>query len=90
MNEFDFEELLRVQNRMASLVSREAEVDSKIKILTLIDDLTHGKKKKVQVEHIIIEGKAQGMSESEVVSTIEKLKVDGLLAEPEIGFVQKT
>ncbi|RJQ17127.1 hypothetical protein C4573_03665 [Candidatus Woesearchaeota archaeon] len=90
MNESDFEELLKVQNKMASLVSREAEVDSKIKILSLMDDLTTGKKKKIQVEHLIVEAKNQGMSEAEVLSTVDKLKDDGLLAEPESGFIEKS
>jgi hypothetical protein len=90
MDQTDFEDLLRIQNKMASLVAREAEVDSKIKILTLMDEITGNKRKKIQVEHIIIEGKHQGMSEREITSTLEGLKDDGILAEPETGYVIKT
>jgi len=90
MDEASFEELLRIQNRMASLVSQEAEVDTKIKILTVIDDITGHKKKKVQVEHVVIEARNQGMSESEAANTIEKLIDDGLLAMPEQGYIVKT
>ena len=90
MDEASFEELLRIQNRMASLVAREAETDTKIKILTIIDEITGQKKKKVQVEHLIIEATNQGMTEKEVTDTLDKLKTDGLLAEPERGYVIKT
>ncbi len=90
MDEASFEELLRIQNRMASLVAREAEVDIKIKILTVIDDITGNKKKKIQVEHVVIEAKNQGLSEREAVNTIEKLIDDGILAMPEEGYIVKT
>lgn len=90
MDATDFEELLRIQNRMASLVANEVEVDGKIKVLSIIDDITGNKKKKVQIEHIMIECRNQGMSESQVASTLEKLKSDGLLVEPEDGYVAKT
>lgn len=90
MDEASFEELLRIQNRMASLVSQEAEVDTKIKVLSLIDDITGHKKKKVQVEHVIIEAHHQGMTESEVTSTIDKLIDDGILEMPENGYIVKT
>jgi DNA replicative helicase MCM subunit Mcm2 (Cdc46/Mcm family) len=90
MDEADFEDLLRVQNRMAQMVAREAETDIKIKLLTIIDEMITPKRKKIQVELLLIEAESQGMSEGEILATIDKLKDDDILIEPEQGYIQKT
>jgi DNA replicative helicase MCM subunit Mcm2 (Cdc46/Mcm family) len=48
-----------------------------------------GSKKKIQKEKLIIESENQGISEMEVMGLIEKLKKDGLVFEPQPGYLQK-
>ncbi|MBU0471746.1 MAG: hypothetical protein KKF89_02545 [Nanoarchaeota archaeon] len=90
MDEFDFDRLMEIQRMTASSIRRESEVDNKIKILDILNELTATKGKKVQVEEVIIEAGVQGLGESEVLSTLDSLKADGILKEPEIGYVQLT
>lgn len=84
----DFEDVMRLQKRLASSMLDEFELDSKIKLLTIFDEIA-GNKKKIQTEKMLIEAENRGMSELEVTSVIEKLKRDGLLFEPQTGYLQK-
>ncbi len=90
MDSTSFEELLRIQNNMASLLAQEAETDNKIKVLSIIDDLTTKTRKKVQVEMVLIEAQSQGLTEAETLRTIDQLVNDRLIYQPEAGYVQKT
>ncbi len=83
----DFDRLMEIQRFTASRIRQEAEVDNKIKVLEIISDLAD-KRGRVQIEAIIIEAYAQGLSESEVLSIIDSIKKDGVLKEVEQGFVQ--
>lgn len=89
MDATSFEELLRIQNNMASLLAQEAETDNKIKVLSIIDDLTTRSRKKIQVESVLIEAQNQGLSEGETLRTIDQLISDRLIIQPEPGYVQK-
>ena len=84
----EFDDVMRLQKQLASSMLDDFELDSKIKVLTLFDELV-GSKKKIQTEKLLIEAEQHGMSEFEVVSVIEKLKNDGLLFEPQPGYLQK-
>ena len=84
----DFDRLMEVQRMTASLIRQEAEVDNKIKIIEIVTDLSASRNGKVQVEEVLIEADIQGLSEEEVLATIDSLKRDGLVQEPEVGFVQ--
>ncbi len=84
----DFEDVMRLQKRLASSMLDEFELDSKIKILTIFDEIA-GSKKKIQTEKLMIEAENHGMGEIEITSIIEKLKRDGLLFEPQSGYLQK-
>ena len=88
LDESEFDEVIKLQKQLASSMVDDFELDSKIKILTLLDEIV-GKKKKVQTEKMLIEAENQGMSEMEVMATIEKLKKDGLIFEPQPGYLQK-
>ena len=90
LDESEFEQLLRYQRQMASAIINDAEIDTKIKILNLIDDMTKGKRKKIQMEQLLIEGQLEGISERDIRETLEKLKGDNLVIEPEVGYIQKT
>jgi DNA replicative helicase MCM subunit Mcm2 (Cdc46/Mcm family) len=88
LDETDFDEVMKLQRQLASSAIDEFEMDSKIKLLTIFDDVAHGKKK-IQTEKLLLEAENHGMSEFEVMSVIEKLKRDGLLFEPNSGYLQK-
>ena len=88
LDESEFDEVIKLQKQLASSMVDDFELDSKTKILTLLDEIV-GKKKKVQTEKMLIEAENQGMSEMEVMATIEKLKKDGLIFEPQPGYLQK-
>ncbi|MBC8500638.1 MAG: hypothetical protein ISS25_00810 [Nanoarchaeota archaeon] len=88
MDDFDFDRLMEIQRMTASRIRQESEVDNKIKILDILNELTATKGKKIQVEEVIIEAGTQGLAESEVTATLDALKEDGMVIEPETGFVQ--
>lgn len=88
MDDSDFDRLMEIQRMTASSIRQESEVDNKIKILNILTDMTTSKGKKIQVEEVIIEAGAQGLAEAEVMATLDALKVDGMVKEPEIGYVQ--
>ena len=84
----EFDDVMRLQKQLASSMLDDFELDSKIKVLTIFDELA-GNKKKIQTEKLLIEVEHHGMSEFEITSIIEKLKRDGLLFEPQPGYLQK-
>ncbi len=86
MDEAEFEELLRIQRMTLRTVTNESETDDKIKLINLIRDLT-GSKKKITKESIILEAELEGMSETDVDRIIGLLKKDGLIKEPEKGYI---
>ncbi len=88
LDETDFDDVIRLQKQLASSMLDDFELDSKIKVLTIIDEVAGGKKK-VQTEKVLVEAEHQGMSELEVSGVIEKLKRDGLILEPQPGYLQK-
>jgi DNA replicative helicase MCM subunit Mcm2 (Cdc46/Mcm family) len=85
----EFDDVVRLQKQLASSMLDDFELDSKIKVLTIFDELA-GNKKKIQTEKLLIEAEHHGMGEFEITSIIEKLKRDGLLFEPQPGYLQKS
>jgi len=83
----EFDELLRIQRQIANNLSREREMELKIEILTLLNSLTTGKKKKIQKEALIIEATNQGIGENEVEGTLALLRNDGLIKEKD-GYIE--
>ena len=84
----EFDDVMRLQKQLASSMLDDFELDSKIKVLTIFDELA-GSKKRIQTEKLMIEAEHRGMGEFEISSVIEKLKRDGLLSEPQPGYLQK-
>jgi DNA replicative helicase MCM subunit Mcm2 (Cdc46/Mcm family) len=84
----EFDDVMRLQKQLQNSMMDDFELDAKIKVLTLFDELA-GSKKKIHTEKLLIEAEHHGMGEFEVSSVIEKLKRDGLLYEPQPGYLQK-
>ncbi len=83
----DFEELLKIQRTMASRIVEESTTDAKIKLYNLISSITTGKKKRIPLEQIIIVAEEEGFTEREVMRTLDELKADNMVSEPEEGFI---
>jgi len=88
LDDTEFDEVMKLQRQLASSMMNDFELDTKIKLLTIFDEVA-GKRKKVQTEQVISEAENQGMAEMEITATIEKLKRDGILFEPQPGYLQK-
>ena len=89
MEESDFDELMRIQRFMASRIVQESEMDAKIKLLDLINEMHLDKKGRINKEKLLVEAQLQGMSENEVTRLIEELKRDHFIAEEEEGYLRK-
>ena len=89
MDEADFEDLMRIQRMMARRVASETETESKIKLMTIINDMVTDKNKKVHKEAVLLEAQAQGMTEAEVEKDLKALKDDDMITEPEEGFIKR-
>ena len=89
MDEFDFEEIMRQQRLTLRSVAQESETDGKIKLISVINSMTTSKTKRLHREAVVIEAQLEGMSESEVERTLELLKQDHIIDEPEEGFIRK-
>jgi len=87
LDDGEFDEVMKLQRQLASSMIDDFELDSKIKILTILDEVAG--KKKIHTEKLLLEAEQQGMTEGEITATIEKLKKDGLILEPQIGYLQK-
>ncbi|MCF7872398.1 hypothetical protein K9L97_05180 [Candidatus Woesearchaeota archaeon] len=87
MDPNSFDEIMRVQRMMASRVMNESSMDSKIKLLNILRDLSTGPNAKIMREHINYEAQMEGMMESEVMRLIEELKSDRLVEETKEGDI---
>ncbi len=89
MDEADFEDLMRIQRMMAGRIASETETESKIKLMSIINDLVTDKNKKIHKEAMLVEAEAQGMTEAEVTRVLKSLKDDHFIIEPEEGFIKR-
>ena len=89
MDEADFEDLMRIQRMMASRIASETETESKIKLMSIINDLVTDKNKKIHKEAMLVEAEAQGMTEAEVTRVLKSLKDDHFIIEPTEGFIKR-
>lgn len=78
VDRLDFDEIVRIQNLMASSIARENEVNRKLDIIEIINQLK-GKKKFVQVEEVIVEAKYNNVSEDEVLNILDELEKDNVI-----------
>ena len=88
LDDIDFDDVVRLQRQLSSSMVNEYELDSKIKILMIFDEIA-GSKKKVHTEELMVQAEHRGMSEFEILGIIDKLKKDGMLFEPQPGYLQK-
>ncbi len=88
MEDSEFDELMRIQRFMASRVAQESEMDAKIKLLELINQMQTDKKGRIHKEKLLVEAQMNGLSENEVLRLLEELKRDHFIVEEE-GYLRK-
>jgi len=89
MDEAEFEELMQRQRMALRAVADESETDSKIKLMSIINDMVTDKNKKVQKEAVLIEAQLQGMTETEFDRLLKILKDDHIVIESEPGYLKR-
>jgi DNA replicative helicase MCM subunit Mcm2 (Cdc46/Mcm family) len=89
MDPVDFEDLLRQQNMMFRSVALENETDNKIRLMDIINSLVTDKNRKVQRAVVILEAENHGLSEDESQRLLELMKIDGMIIEPEPGYIKR-
>jgi hypothetical protein len=90
MDEEEFQNLLRQQRFLAQSIVQESSMDSKIKLMDIINGLVTNKNKKIHIEAVVVEAVNEGMTEKEALTMIDELKADHLVYETTPGFLQRT
>jgi DNA replicative helicase MCM subunit Mcm2 (Cdc46/Mcm family) len=85
----DFDKLMEYQNMLQQRLRKEQQIDRKIELLSIINQLTFGPKNIVQKENIIIEAQSRGFSEDEIEDLLQKLIQENIIYEPSPGFIKK-
>ena len=78
VDRLDFDEIIGIQNLMASNIATENEVDNKLAMIEIITQI-QGKKKYVQVEEVILEAQYQNLSEDETIRLLDELNKDNVI-----------
>lgn len=78
VDRLDFDEIIRIQNLIASRIATENEVDNKLLVIDIINQL-QGKKKYVQVEEVILEANYQNISGDEILRLLDELNKDNVI-----------
>jgi hypothetical protein len=89
MDDHEFQELMRYQSMLSRQVVQEAKTDRKIKVLTIINQLSASGKKKLQTAAVLHEAEHQGMQEADIYDVLDELIKDRIVIEKD-GYVQKT
>lgn len=70
-------------------LKNEQQVEKKIDILSIINQLTSGPKNIVQKEQIIVEATARGISEDEIEDHLNNLIKENIIYESSPGYIKK-
>jgi len=79
---------MRLQRMMASRIVEEQDMDNKIKLMNIINELVTGPKQHVQKEAVLVEADLQGLPERETLRLLEELKKDNFIIEKD-GYIKK-
>jgi hypothetical protein len=78
VDKLGFDEIMNVQRMMASRIAQENEVNIKIKILDILNDLG-AKKKPIHIDEVVLEARYQNVSENVVLDTLNNLEEDHMI-----------
>ncbi len=78
VDRLNFEDIVRIQKMMLSRIVQENEVDQKVRVLDIINQVL-GSKKSIQLEAIILEAEKNNISEDNLMSILSELEKDKLI-----------
>ena len=84
----NFDEIYNIQKQMGSRLRRELEMDKKLKLLRIVQDLVP-LKQALPTEQLMIEAQNHGFSEEDVRTLLEELVTDKVVFFPKEGFIQQ-
>ncbi len=85
----NFNDLLKYQNKIQAMLKKEQKEDQTIEVLSIINELAPYPGQSVQKEKVFLESAMHGVDEAEAQKIIDKLKIDRIIFEPQIGYIQK-
>jgi len=85
----DFDKLMEYQNLMQQRLRTEQQVDKKIELLSIVNQLTMGPKNIVQKEQIMVEAVSRGFTEDEVDKLLDQLIKENIIYESSPGHIKK-
>ena len=84
----DFGELLRIQRMLQEKARQEIEQDNTAELMALVSSLVP-EGKKVQLEHIYVVAGQKGFTEDEVKGVLKSFVHDGIMFQPQVGYIQR-
>jgi DNA replicative helicase MCM subunit Mcm2 (Cdc46/Mcm family) len=84
----DFDDLLKIQRMMQERARQEIEQDRTVELHALVGSLVP-EKKKVQLEKIYYVASLKGFSEAQVNEVLKKYIRDGMMFQPQVGYIQR-
>jgi DNA phosphorothioation-dependent restriction protein DptG len=85
----EFDKLMKYQDMVQNRLRKEQNLDRKIDLLSIINQLTAGPKNLVQKEQILVETSARGITFDQANDLLEKLIEERVIIENPKGFIRK-
>jgi hypothetical protein len=85
----DVDKLIAYQNMLQKSLRSEQQLDKKIELMTIINNLTFGPKNIVQKELIIVEAVSHGFNEAEADRFLHELIKENIIYESTPGYIKK-
>jgi DNA replicative helicase MCM subunit Mcm2 (Cdc46/Mcm family) len=85
----DFEKLMSYQNLVQNNLRQERQMDRKIELLSIINQLTAGPRNLVQKENIFVTAQQHGFRDNETERLLAQLVKDGIIFEDSPGYFKK-
>jgi DNA replicative helicase MCM subunit Mcm2 (Cdc46/Mcm family) len=85
----DVDKLIAYQNMLHKALRSEQQLDKKIELMTIINNLTFGPKNIVQKEQIMVEAISHGFNEIEADKILHELIKENIIYESTPGYIKK-
>ena len=85
----EFDKLMKYQDMVQNRLRKEQNLDRKIDLLSIINQLTAGPKNLVQKEQILVETSARGITFDQANDLLEKLIEERVIIENPKGSIRK-
>jgi hypothetical protein len=85
----DVDKLIAYQNMLQKSLRSEQQLDKKIELMTIINNLTFGPKNIVQKEQIMVAAVSHGFNEAEADKLLHELIKENIIYESTPGYIKK-